>query len=320
MLSRRKFLKNAAGVGGGLLLTRVLPFPNAANAQPGASPLFTFGLIADVQYADYEPKGTRYYRASVEKFNEAIDFFNTRELAFIVHVGDIIDRDEESFEVMLPIIERSKVPHYHVLGNHDFPVPYLRVLAKLGLERGYYDFGHQGWRFIVLDANELSIYANPEGSKAYQEASRMLEALTARGAVNAQEWNGAISRQQLDWLAKTLETSAQAGEQAVIINHFPAYPENVHNFWNDREVIGLLEQHEHVVAYFNGHNHAGNYGVKRGIHYVTLHGVVETPNSSAYGVAEVYPDRLEIYGFEREPDRALEAGDAYAYGVGLETI
>jgi hypothetical protein len=59
-----------------------------------------------------------------------------------------------------------------------------------------------------------------------------------------------------------------------------------------------------VAAYVNGHNHAGNYGQRDGIHYLTLKGMVDTEQTS-YAVIEIYADRLVVKGFGREKEREL---------------
>ena len=48
--------------------------------------------------------------------------------------------------------------------------------------------------------------------------------------------------------------------------------------------------------------------MKNGIHYLTVHGMVETRESNAYAVVHVEGDRLEIDGRGREPDRLLDFG------------
>jgi manganese-dependent ADP-ribose/CDP-alcohol diphosphatase len=93
----------------------------------------------------------------------------------------------------------------------------------------------------------------------------------------------------------------------VIYSHFPVWPENVHNLWNAGEMVELIEAYPCVKAYINGHNHAGNYALKNGIHYLTLKGMVDTLQTS-YAVMHVYDDRLEVRGFGREENRTLEIG------------
>lgn len=85
----------------------------------------------------------------------------------------------------------------------------------------------------------------------------------------------------------------------------PVYPENSHNIWNDEAVIKELESSGNVVAYFNGHNHAGNYGEKNGIHYVNLKGMLETADTNTYSIIEIYKDRIFIDGYGLEQDRVL---------------
>mgnify|MGYP001954750416 CR=1 FL=1 len=67
-----------------------------------------------------------------------------------------------------------------------------------------------------------------------------------------------------------------------------------------------LERAGNVVAYFNGHNHAGNYDYQNGIHYVNLEGMVETADTNSYSIVRVYKDRIEIDGFGRQADQVLE--------------
>ena len=60
--------------------------------------------------------------------------------------------------------------------------------------------------------------------------------------------------------------------------------------------MNIIEQSSNVVAFINGHNHAGEYDFKKGVHYITLAGMVETEVSS-YGILEVYKDRLVLTGY-----------------------
>ena len=91
----------------------------------------------------------------------------------------------------------------------------------------------------------------------------------------------------------------------ILFCHFPVYPDNIHNLWNHGAMTGLLAKYPCVAAYINGHNHAGNYGEKGGIHYLTMKGMVDTLKNS-YGVVEVYEDRLALKGFGRQEDREMK--------------
>ena len=60
-----------------------------------------------------------------------------------------------------------------------------------------------------------------------------------------------------------------------------------------------------VAAWLNGHNHAGNYGVQNGVPYLTMKGMVESLETSAFATARVLADRIVISGHAREPSREL---------------
>jgi 3',5'-cyclic AMP phosphodiesterase CpdA len=265
-----------------------------------------------VQYADCEPVGARFYRESLGKLEACVEDFNRRDLAFVILVGDLIDRDFDSFDRALPVYEKLKAPGYHMLGNHDYAVTEGRlkdVPKRLGLKRRYYDFAHDSWRFVILDGNEISLYAHPKDGDAYRESEAIYDELVAREAPNAKPWNGGMRPEQLDWLRKTLKAASKAGERVIVLNHFPVFPlGDRHNLWNDAELMDVLDDFDCVVAYIAGHNHDGGYAISNSIHHLTLQGMVETQDSTAYAVVEVQPDRLKVIGIGREPTRILEIG------------
>ena len=90
------------------------------------------------------------------------------------------------------------------------------------------------------------------------------------------------------------------------MGHYPIYPANIHNLWDAERIVELLTAQDHVVAYFCGHNHAGNFGELKGKYFVNLCGMVDTPDTTAFAVVEVHADRLEIKGFGRETSRVLK--------------
>ncbi|MEZ4774246.1 MAG: metallophosphoesterase [Bacteroidia bacterium] len=272
-------------------------------------PLFSFGVIADVQYCDCDTKGSRFYRLSPAKLDSSVAVLATKELSFVVHLGDVIDRDYRSFDTILPIFDRLDTPVYFVLGNHEFSVDdgeKEKVPGRLGLEKRYYDYTVQNWRFIVTDGNEESVYAWPGGSKQQKTAAHIYESVKANGKPQAQEWNGGIGKKQFRWIEKTLKDAEKKNQYVVLFSHFPIYPSEAHNLWNDNEVKTLLESSKGVVAWMSGHNHAGGYTVSNGIHYLIFHGMVETESTTAWAVVDVYKDRLMVKGEGREPYRVLK--------------
>jgi 3',5'-cyclic AMP phosphodiesterase CpdA len=287
-----------------LAAQRDQPSPHAMERSSG--PVFSFGLVADVQYCDADPAMNRYYRASIEKLEQCVAELNSRRLAFTIQLGDLIDKDLASYDVVLPVLRKLKAPAYHVLGNHDYSVSDDKKTAApalLGLRIAYYDFDWKGWRLIVLDGTEVSSYA--AGGAERREAERILRRLQADGRPNAQSYNGGVGAKQLAWLRNRLEDAEQRGQKTIVFCHFPVFPENKHNLWNDDEIVGLLSSRRNAVACLCGHNHAGNYGQNNGVHYLTLPGLVETADQNAYAIADVYEDRIEIRGFGRVQDRTL---------------
>lgn len=282
----------------------LLPGHGLADDATDSSATFQIGVIADCQYCSDPGTGVRKYSMSVEKLNRCVDHLNTLDLAYVVHLGDFIDRDFESFDVVGPIYGRLEFARYHVLGNHDFSVADEKkkdVPQKLGLSSRYYDFAVKGWRFVVLDGNDISFHAHPKNSPEHQEAVDYYE----RNKIASPDWNGAVGPKQIAWLETVLDQATNDGEKVVIYCHFPVYPKNVHNLWNAQEVVDVIERFPCVKAYLNGHNHAGNYGFKNGVHYLTFMGMVDTGETS-YATVTVRADRLEVVGYGREPNRVLE--------------
>ncbi|MCC6144340.1 MAG: metallophosphoesterase, partial [Candidatus Hydrogenedentes bacterium] len=301
-MTRRQFMGAAATVAG----VSVLP-QRAARPEAGA-PRIRFGVFADVQYCDCDPGPTRYYREALGKAEACVSAFNAQDLAFVVHLGDAIDRDFVSFDTIVPVFSGLKATGYQVLGNHDYAVDAEKkaeVHARLGMPDRWYAFIHGDWRFVVLDGNDLSLHGRRPGEPEHTEAQALLKAAQERKAPQAQLWNGGIGARQLAWLEGELQDAEAKGQKVVVICHYPVFPENPHNLWNDAELMEAVERHACVKAWFNGHNHAGNYGEHNGVHYVTFKGVVETPDTSAHALVEISAAEIHIQGFGREPDRVL---------------
>ena len=313
MKSSQSYLKNRrefVGMTAGALVTyRPIGSQHAfASAIGSSTKRLRIGLIADAQYANVDAKGTRFYRQSIDKLEYAIAQFNEQPLDFCVHLGDLIDRDWESFDPMLSILHGSKHPFYHVLGNHDFDLQddyKSQVPSKIKMPDRFYSVSQNEWRFLFLDTNDVSLYGPLKTSPKYDEAKQRLQQLKEERKPQAQDWNGAIGSPQLEWIENECRIAKTMQQRVIVFAHHPIAPDNAHNLWNDQQLLQTLDRSPHIVAWINGHNHAGNYADPSGVPCVTLKGMVETKETSAFSIMTLGSDDLDIQGFGREISRRI---------------
>lgn len=162
----------------------MLARPTAGVVRP-AAPLFSFGVIADVQYADI-PDGRsflgvpRYYRHSMAVLRRAVRSWNANKednVRFCLNFGDIVDGlcpKDQSLEAVRAVVREfdafRRGPAYHMLGNHClYNLPRADLVSELRMpsppgRAAYYDFSPSpGWRFAVLDAYDFSAVGWPPG-------------------------------------------------------------------------------------------------------------------------------------------------------------
>lgn len=295
-MKRRQFLALSAAAA-------TLSRSKAAEAE---TPLVSFGLTTDVQYADADPQGERHYRESIPKLKAAVEDLAKHKLPFTLHLGDMIDRDFASFAKILPLFEPLGHPVRHLLGNHDYTIADERkasVAATLGMLADHYGFTVSGVRFLMLDTNEVSTYKHPEGSKEDLEAEAAMKAMGT--ANNAKPWNGGASPAQLQWLEKELSAADAAKTPVLVCGHHPLLSEAGHQAWNNRDIIKLIESHPSARAYLCGHNHAGEQVVSNGVPYLNFKSILHEPGVTAYAVVRLYQNRLVIEGRGREASREI---------------
>jgi manganese-dependent ADP-ribose/CDP-alcohol diphosphatase len=284
------------------------------------NPEVSFGVMADCQYADApdhvgsikegRDQFVNCYRQSPRKLEDAITTFNKHDLDFIVHLGDFIDRDLEDAHRLHRITGRASAPLWHVLGNHEFwnaGTDVQKVLDLYNMESKYYSKQVGGSRFIMLDTNELGPLQYKPHSREWKIGNELIERMKREGAIQAHMWNGGLGEQQLEWFDRELAEADAANEKTIIFAHHPVFPPGVLNALNRNEILQTIDSHDNVVAFINGHNHGGAFGVRRDVPYVTLPGMLSGP-TNAYGVASLYRDRLEIKGYGRVLDTVLEIG------------
>lgn len=259
--------------------------PRTPNRPPVLrSPAFSFGLIADVQYADKPDHAARRYATSLGRLNQCVAELNKHRLDFTIQLGDVIDGNDgvdktrQDLDRVMSEFARLDTRLYHVVGNHCLNAGRKALHKKLGLAQPYYDFvprGVTGWRMVVLDGNDAGY--------------------------------GVLGKQQLQWLQATLARAARRHEKVILFNHFPLLKEaaSEHRMMKPKPLQSVINQSGCVVAYFAGHEHAGGYAKDGAIHHVTVQGMVEAPKRNAYAIVDVFPTRIEVHGFGKVPSRTL---------------
>jgi len=229
--------------------------PEAPFSLPEGPPVLSFGVIADIQYADAEDgqafSGTkRYYRHALEAVHMATAAWNEEEgrVAFIAQLGDIIDgrnqRDGTSrtaLDTVMKALAASPVPVQHLIGNHELYNFSRAELPEIVTPPYSSHTPFPGWRFIRLDGFEYSTVGWGEGHACMRTAQSLLKAFNPNdctvtdGSVNwksgltgtEQRWlpyNGALGPQQIAWLTKELSDAVFAGEKVVVMCHIPVQP------------------------------------------------------------------------------------------------
>jgi 3',5'-cyclic AMP phosphodiesterase CpdA len=268
---------------------------------------FSIGVLTDCQYGDHEIRWGNFFPESPKRLDSIVRFFNRQNLQFRIHLGDFIDQTYSSFDTLMPRWDKLRDPKYHVLGNHDFSVAdSLKALvpSRMHLQNRYYSFQENGWRFIVLDGNDISFYGPSEHVSKISVDSLFQKAQRAENP-SAKPYNGGLSKKQLNWLNAELEEARSNEQNVLIFSHFPMWPIDNHNVWNNDELIALVDQYPEVKAFFAGHNHQGSYGLRKGVHHLTFKAVVNTPDSSAYALVHFDKNQIQIQGFGREQSRSL---------------
>ncbi|KAM4665114.1 manganese-dependent ADP-ribose/CDP-alcohol diphosphatase-like isoform 2-T2 [Discoglossus pictus] len=280
-------------------------------------PYFSFGVIADIQYADRNDgisgwKTKRYYRQSHLHLRNAIQEWNKEKVVpfFILQLGDIIDgsnrkllTSEASLQKILKETENMKAPFHHIWGNHElynFDQAYLResrlntthledkifcepnfCLHKNKDSKDFYAYHfspYPNFRCIIVDTYDLSILGKEASSPKLEESLNFLDNFNER---HMQEFNGGISKDQLSWLQNVLMFSDEHNEKVIIAGHVPIHPKAKPSpclAWNYTEILDVIQPHPSVVCYLAGHDHSGGYYKdSHGIHHVTMEGIIESP-------------------------------------------
>jgi metallophosphoesterase superfamily enzyme len=242
-----------------------------------------FGLVTDSHYADADPVGARFYRESLAKMREAVTILRGEKVSFLGILGDIKDMAPKEPEARTLAhlaaieaeIQRFGGPTYHVLGNHDMDnLSKPQVLAGItntGIprDRSYYAFGHQGLRFIVLDACYLG------NDQPYDHG-------------NFDYRNTWVPADELAWLDRELTASV---DPVIVLAHQRLDAEGPLHVNNSADVRAVLERSKKVLAVFMGHDHPGAYNQVNGIHYYTQKAIVEGSGEAqnAYTIVTVDP-------------------------------
>lgn len=271
------------------------------------SNIIRFGVIADPQYADKDSYGKRQYRNSLLKLDTAVNYLNNQEITFNIVLGDLVDQGIKDLPPVMERLGKLRQPLYNILGNHDYVNAPDRdkLYTALKMPAPYYSFEKHNWVFIVLNTNELSEYATHPNTDMQKAWKILNDTLKAAGRKNCYEWNGGISKKQLQWMEACMKKAKKKSQNVILFSHHPLLPENGLEVLNNREILAIMAKYNNVRAAISGHHHSGNFANFNGIPIITIEGMVDT-EENAYGVINLYDDAIVIEGKGRCTSRKLD--------------
>ena len=276
----------------------------AQNLKSTDSNVLKIGLLADVQYCDCPPAGAREYRESLGKLKVAVTEFNREKVGLTVEVGDLIDRDFQSFGPVRKELGMLQERWVFVPGNHDFNVPdslKKKVWKMIPAKKGYWSEVVGNTRLVYLNGFQNSVMAYAKGGKDYQENSDRLKKLEKAKAKNASDWNGGLGKKQLAWLADEVCRTNNAGQRLIVFGHQPIIPGEAHSMWDSEQLLKILAGYRHNVLYICGHKHSGGDETIGNTRIINLKGMVEQ-KAPSFGILAISHDHWEIKGFGVQSD------------------
>ncbi|MFT5302524.1 MAG: 3',5'-cyclic AMP phosphodiesterase CpdA [Mariniblastus sp.] len=284
-LSRRAFVQG----GSLLLLAAGQSIVTASELTSADSEIqLRFGVITDLHFADKAPAGSRNYRESLQKLEQAKNQFERDQPKFVVELGDLIDASK-SLEIekgylatINNLFKTLPGEKHYVLGNHCvFTLTKEEFLEGVDRKSSYYSFDQDGVHFVVLDA-------------CFREDG------VAYGRNNFTWTDANIPTEQLDWLAADLKSTSL---NTIVFAHQRLDETKHHSVRNAADVRKVLEKSGKVKAVFQGHSHSNSHQEIKGIHYCVVAAMVEGsgPTNSGHATVDVFKDgSLAVTGFRKQ--------------------
>jgi predicted phosphodiesterase len=255
-------------------------------------PLVTFGYGTDLHYADANNYGSppidKYLRDGDNKLDDAVTYWNSESLAFVMFGGDFIDglyrtgaqnlTDLSYIQSRFDLLTHQK---YYVFGNHDMDkLTKAQFMSGTGMTEKYYYFDKNGVRFIVLDA----CYRSDSDSDDFSAGNFSSDALKEFVPPNERAW-----------LTNTL---GSAPGKCLIFTHQSLYDETYNMCINNAQAVrSILEASGKVLAVISGHEHIDQEVTVNGIPYYNMRAMTrQAYPANAYAKIEVYADKLVIHG------------------------
>ena len=294
-VGRRAWIRSSSLM---LAATALDPFAPAPlfGADGSGGDVLKVGLITDLHYADKPPAGTRYYRDTLAKLEEAARQFAADKPAFVVELGDLIDAADS---VLIEQRWLSRIhgefsaiatDRHYVLGNHCVDLlTKEEFLGAVERERSYYSFERGGFHFVILDA-----CFRGDGQPYGRRTSHWTDAN--------------IPPAEIEWLVADLKAT---DKPAIVFVHQRLDVSSDYGVKNAPEIRRVLENSGRVLAVFQGHSHENDYREINGIHYTVLRAMVEgaTAGDNGYSLLSIARDgTIQLTGFRQQRSYLLNPG------------
>ena len=287
-IGRRSFLSAAAMTAAGSFAAGAAP--KAAKGRCDLSGDVKFCVFADIHYSP----GT-FPHSTKEWLMKILEHAEQEKCDFIIHCGDFCHRPVQEHEyVEVYNAFGSRIPVYHVIGNHDDDGnSHDETLSVYGMNSGHYFFERNGFRFVVLDPNHIR-YADGR-IEHYSNGNYYKK---KKGDVISY-----VPPAQLAWLKTTLEESNQP---CVLFSHQSLERPAGNSCSNNDEVRAIIDAANAAVPgkvrmAINGHHHSDFHRIIKGVTYFDLNSAHFYWIGSAYNNTH-YPESFFVeHGMKPKP-------------------
>ncbi len=238
-----------------------------------------FSVFADLHHHDPFPT---FAKERLQKIRERAE---QNKVDFVIHCGDLCHGPVHGNnpEIVKQYAE-FPMPTYHCMGNHEYQFDsHEDALAGYGLKSGYYFFDCNGFRFIVLDLNNMLV----DGKTVPYSSANSFRTPEKQALVT-------MGEDQFAWLEQTIMDSPYP---CVLFSHQSL--ERVHSgmlFAEQQKIWAMFRRansdRQRILMAVNGHHHRDNLRILDGIAYLDLNSAssewIGDPGHQGYLPAEIY--------------------------------